>query len=193
MTRYKLTPRLHRASAGAEITGFSQPALRDMKRRGYNVNDETGGWSNASPHDLAKLLLVRALRDSGLGLAESWDQANEEVVGNIVFHALGLSGAMDTSAASSELAKNPTIALKWRMDFASSRVDGKHVGGGDFFVFGPTIPANQYTSIEEAIKEANRRNDGPHLVMHVVALREISKLLVERAGELASVVPVKSH
>ncbi|MBR0803596.1 hypothetical protein JQ636_08615 [Bradyrhizobium japonicum] len=187
MPTFTLHPRLKRASAVAEITGFNQSAQRDIKRRGYWFGDDSGGWLNATAHDLARLLLVRELRDSHVELAEAWRQADEEVVGNIVLHALDFPGAIDASVAPDALKSGQLV--KWKMRFAASRLDGNHVGGGDYFVFGKNIQSGQYATIDDALEESRRGNKGrPIVSMQVVMLRELSRLLAERAGELAFVV-----
>lgn len=190
--KFRLHSKLFRPAQVGEITGIAPGAQRDLQRRGYRFGNETDGWLNASVHDIARLLLVKTLRDAGIELAEAWKKAGPEIVGNIVYYALREPHAIDLRTdAKAALERNKSIILRWAMDFAASETqDGKHVGGGDYFIFGPTLPSNQYASIEDAISEGERESKGPHLVMHVVALRELSKLLVERAGQIAYVEKV---
>lgn len=186
-TKFKLHSKAFRPAQVGEITGIAPGAQRDLQRRGYRFGEEAGGWLNASTHDVARLLLVKALRDAGIELAEAWKKAGPEIVGNIVFYAVREPHAIDLHTNGQDAPRtNDSIILKWAMDFAAAETEDKnHIGGGDYFIFGPTIPAGQYSSIEAAISEGKRRGKSPQLVMHVVALRELSKLLVDRAGQLA--------
>lgn len=188
--RFHLRPKYRRSADVFEITGVSPQAQRDLDRRGYPWGEETAGWRNASPHDLAKLLLVRTLRDAGIELAEAWKYAGPEIVGNIVVHALRMPGSVDVGPAADQLQKNPSLMRRWTMDFASGRKDGRgHVAGGDYFIFGPTVPANLYVDLEQALEEATRKGKAPS-VLHVIPIKPLIERFAKKAGQLAFVAEV---
>lgn len=182
MSKLSLVGNFWRPAQVAEITGVSQDLQRDWKRRGYEFGDQSEGWSKASLHDLAKLLFVKTLRDSNLELSEAWQRASVETVAAIVLHALLRPGAVNKTNAHGDI-------LPLCMAFAAMHVNGRdHVAGGRYFIFGASVVAGQWDSIDDAIAEANRkRNSGPHLALTIVMMRELSKLLADRAGELATV------
>ncbi|WLA58522.1 hypothetical protein [Bradyrhizobium diazoefficiens] len=185
--KYVLRSKHFRPADVAKIAGFTPGAQRDLKRRGYNFGEDSDGWLNATAHDIAKLLLVKTLREAGIELAEAWRQADPEIVGNLLLHAVLQPHAIDLHTDGQDAPKiNPSILNKWAMDFAAAHTeDRSHVAGGSYIVFGPTIPAGLYGSIEHALEIASKKHNGPHLVGHVVMMRELSKLLAQRAGQLA--------
>ena len=128
---------------------------------------------------------MKTLRDSGIEWAEAWRHAHPETVGNIVLHALReIKGAADWTAGKDELRKKRSLRENWAFEFVSSYTGGA-VGGGDYFVFGLGIQTGQYRTIPEALNEAKRVSGNRPLDVHVVLMRELSRVLVERAGELA--------
>lgn len=175
----------------AAITGVSQDLQRDWKRRGYEFGDQSEGWTKGAVHDLAKLLFVKTLRDANLELSEAWERATAETVGAIVLHALLVPGAVSSTEPhhASHLKNGSAEFLELLMNFAASHVKGRrHVAGGEYFIFGASVPAGQYASITDAIAEADRKpKAGPHLSLTVVMMRELSQLLAKRAGKLATI------
>ena len=179
-------PTVFRPAAVEKITTWTPAQLRDMRKRGFDVRDGDGGWLASTAYTLAKLILVRLQRDAGVEFGDAWARAEGEVVRNIVFHAARLPGAIVDDTDTNFLKNNPTEIIGFAVELA-----GEHwAAHGDYFIFGTKIPAAVYTDLEEAIAEGYRKFGEPSPLITIIDLRLISKVLVERAGPLGTVVKV---
>jgi hypothetical protein len=81
------------AGEAEHITGLSAVRQRDLRRHGI-LPSKGGGWQQHDPHDLARLLIIRALQDLGIGPSRGVEIANAAAP-KIVILVLNRPGAID--------------------------------------------------------------------------------------------------
>lgn len=81
------------AGEAEHITGLSAVRQRDLRRHGI-LPSKGGGWQQHDLHDLARLLIIRALQDLGIGPSRGVEIANAAAP-KIVILVLNRPGAID--------------------------------------------------------------------------------------------------
>jgi hypothetical protein len=166
-------------SETAFIADLTVEQLRDMRKRGYaSGNKEAGAWAKSGPMDVARLLLVKTMRDAGISAKAAWEFATDHIVANIVFRAVQqeLRSLVDPSGA---LEEKPDLRIKFGREMTGLRA----WAGGDFVIWGNNFEPSIYTSIEDMVEDVGHRP----LLYSVLDLKELSAVLLDRAGHLGTV------
>lgn len=91
--KFKITFAQYTAGEAESITGMSQDAQRDLRRREL-VSRQEGGKARHDVHGLACLLTIRALQDQGIGPSRS-AEIGEKCSPKIALLALNVAKAVD--------------------------------------------------------------------------------------------------
>ena len=174
-----LKPREWPPSQRADISGWTVEQLRDRRKRGYGgTAKEVGAWAKSRPMDVARDLLIKTMQDAGIIAKKAWEFATDDVVANIVFRSVqqDLRSLDDPSGV---LEEKPDLRIKFGRELTGLRA----WASGDFVIWGNNFAPGIYGSIEDMVNEVGHRP----LMYSVIDLKELSAVLLDRAGHLGTV------
>lgn len=177
MPRFVVEPAKFRSAAASTISGLPAYDVRDLRRRkGVVERPETAGWTEYSPLDVARLLLIATLRDAGFQLQTAAEIATDEMAGAVLFHATQIPDAIVDDTGNSVFARNQSYRVKAGFELA-----GMRAVAGPLFVWGPEIEAGCYSSLEHALDLASQKLGRRPVMFSVVDLAGLGSILHERA------------